>query len=95
MFKKRSPLADGNPGMSLIKIFLAGNTSGIQNFLEPFAPNSGKKSPTADVFLARKSLTSDIPGFPAGEGTEGDHYLSFLTVNSLSITGPCMFSSCL
>jgi hypothetical protein len=36
----------------------------FEDFLKYFAPNSGKNCPKAEIFLARKSLISDIPGIP-------------------------------
>jgi hypothetical protein len=73
-------------------MFLAGNTYGIfifLEFLESSAPDPEKPSldrirpgsvnpPKAkEVFPARKSLISDIPGFPA---RNDEHSLTFLTV---------------
>ncbi len=55
-----SPSPAGNPGMSLIKLFLVENTSGTQDFLESSAPDPGNPPPPPikkpKVFLARKSL---------------------------------------
>jgi hypothetical protein len=45
-----------------------------QNYSRPRSFNP----PKAEVFPARKSLISDIPGFQAGDR---DHLLTFLTVN--------------
>jgi hypothetical protein len=44
---------------------------------EVFPARNSKSSYRADIFPVRKSLISDIPGFPAGDG---DHSLTFLTV---------------
>jgi hypothetical protein len=85
--------------MSLIKLFLAGNSSGISGFPEIFRSESGKNSPKgrlkysrgreksypkAEVFLMGKCLISDISGFPAGDA---DHSLTFLTVYVLKGLG--------
>jgi hypothetical protein len=69
------PRPSRESGMSIIKLFLAGNISGISGFLEYFTFDPGKRQknsrlgrlifPKAEVFPARKSLISDIPGFPA------------------------------
>jgi hypothetical protein len=40
--------------MSLVKLFLAGNTSGISGFPGIFHSKSGKNSPKAEVFPARE-----------------------------------------
>jgi len=53
--------------MSLIRLFLARNTSGISGLPEIFRSRSGKDPSKAEVFPARKILISDIPGFPAGD----------------------------
>jgi hypothetical protein len=53
--------------MSLIKLFLAGNTSALSGFF----PDHERKIPgnrdIPEVFLARKSFISGITGFPAGD----------------------------
>ncbi len=53
--------------VTIIKLFLDGNTSAWGGF-----PDQEKKVPVnpeiPEVFLARKSLISDILGFPAGDG---------------------------
>jgi hypothetical protein len=44
--------------MYLIKLFLAGNSSGISGFPGIFRSESGKNSPKAEVFPARKKKPS-------------------------------------
>jgi hypothetical protein len=64
--------------ISLIKLFLAGNNSGIPELPGIVPPDLGPTPPPkAKAFLARKSYISDITGFTAGDG---DHSLTFLTV---------------
>jgi hypothetical protein len=62
--------------MSLIKLFLAGNTSALVMF---FLNQEGKiRNPKiSEVFTTRKSLISDFTGFLAGDE---DLTLTFLTV---------------
>jgi hypothetical protein len=45
-------------GDSLIKLFLAGNSSGISGFPEVFRSWSGKNFPSAEEFPTRKSFIS-------------------------------------
>jgi hypothetical protein len=49
-----------NPAVSLIKLFLAGITSGFKDFLESSDPDPGKNHPKAEIFPERKSLTNNI-----------------------------------
>jgi hypothetical protein len=63
--------------MSMMKLLLAGNISGISGFLEYFTIDPGKRHKNsrlegltfskAEVFPARKNLFSHIQGFPAGD----------------------------
>jgi hypothetical protein len=64
MFVILSPA--GKPEMSLTKPFMAGMLPDFQDFLESSAAESWKKSSKEEVFLARKSLISDIPGWWRG-----------------------------
>jgi hypothetical protein len=51
--------------MSLVKLFLNRKTSKFQDFLN--LPHLIWKIPVkVEVFPARRSLITDIPGFPAG-----------------------------
>jgi hypothetical protein len=69
---ERFPSPAGKPGMSLIKLFLAGD-----NFaLGVFFPNQKRKIP-GNHEMVRKSLIMHIPGFPAGDG---NYSLAFSTV---------------
>jgi hypothetical protein len=63
--------------MSMMKLLLAWNISGISGFVEYFTFDPGERHknsrlgrltfPEAYIFLARKNLISHIPGFPAGD----------------------------
>ncbi len=64
MFMRYSMSPARNPGMSLIKLFLAGNT-GLYPDQERKIPGN---SEITDVFPAKKSLISDIPNSWLGTG---------------------------
>ncbi len=66
--------------MSLVKLFLARNTSAVGDFFPELGANGSRKFWIPEVFPARKIFINDIPGFPSANG---DLFLNIFTLRYL------------